>query len=127
VTFLVLFVKAYLKIIYFDLYYARGNFTALYEAVRSYPLAKNTVAPDGIQQLCTAMDFAMIWYVRELPCLLRSAALVCLIRDHGGAAKLVIASQQMPFKSHAWAIDAEGRILNDKPYAPEIYTVLDQC
>ena len=39
-SFLVL--KAYLKLVYFDLYLARGNFAALYEKVRCYPLGKKT-------------------------------------------------------------------------------------
>ena len=35
-TFLVL--RAYLKLIYFDLYLARGNFAALYQKVRNFPV-----------------------------------------------------------------------------------------
>ena len=35
-SFLVL--KAYLKLIHFDLYLARGNFAALYDKVRKYPV-----------------------------------------------------------------------------------------
>jgi hypothetical protein len=126
VRFFLLFCRAYLKLIYFDLFYARGNVVALYKTVRSYPVANKRRAAD-VQNLCLAMDFAIIWYFREVPCLLRSAALVCLLRDFGEAGKLVTASQQMPYKSHAWAIDAAGQIVNDKPYAPEIYTVLDYC
>jgi len=37
-SFLVL--KAYLKLIYFDLYLARGNFSALYDKARGYPTGK---------------------------------------------------------------------------------------
>ena len=33
-----LILKAYLKLIYFDSYLARGNFAALYDKVRNYPV-----------------------------------------------------------------------------------------
>ena len=44
-SFLVL--KAYLKLIHFDLYMARGNFAALYDKVRNYPVGTRTPAPDA--------------------------------------------------------------------------------
>ena len=34
-----LILRAYLKLVYFDLYIARGNFAALYDKVRNYPVA----------------------------------------------------------------------------------------
>ena len=41
-------------------------------------------------------------------------------------AQMVIGSQQMPFRSHAW-VEVEGRVVNDKPYMREMYAVLDRC
>jgi hypothetical protein len=38
----------------------------------------------------------------------------------------VIGAQQMPFKAHAW-VEVGSRVVNDKPYTPEIYQVLDRC
>jgi hypothetical protein len=38
----------------------------------------------------------------------------------------VLGAQQMPFKSHAW-VEVDRRVVNDKPYAPEIYAELDRC
>ena len=35
-------------------------------------------------------------------------------------------AQQMPFKAHAW-VEVEDRVVNDKPYTPEMYAVLDRC
>jgi len=118
--------KAYAKLIHFDLYLARGNFSALYEKVRNYPVRKNLPSPPSVEEVCAAMDMASIWYWKEALCLQRSAATACLLRNYGIPAQLVIGAQQMPFKAHAW-VEVEGRVVNDKPYMHEMYAVLDRC
>ena len=123
-SFLVL--KAYMRLIYFDVYLARGNFEALYSHVRTSPICPKPISPDAVERICAAMDMACIWYWKEALCLQRSAAVTCLLRRHGVSAQLVIGVQQMPFKSHAW-VEVNGRVVNDKPYTPEMYAVLDRC
>jgi hypothetical protein len=123
-SFLVL--KAYVKLIQFDLYMARGNFVALYDKVREYPTGKRAFAPREVASICSAIDLACIWYWKEALCLQRSAATVCLLKEYGVPARLVIGARQIPFKVHAWA-EVDGRVVNDKPYTPEIYAVLDRC
>src|SRR2546430_2554873 len=71
-SFLVL--NAYWKLIYFDLYLARGSFSALYKKVRNYPLRKQSPSPEAIERICYAVDMACIWYWKEVLCLQRSAA-----------------------------------------------------
>ena len=119
-------VKAYLLLIYFDLYLARGNFEALYERVRRFPVRKVTPPENAVERICSAMDMASISYWKEALCLQRSAATACLLRLHGVPAKLVIGAQQLPFKAHAW-VEVDGRVVNDKPYMHEMYVVLDRC
>jgi hypothetical protein len=123
-TFLVL--RAYSKLIYFDLVLARGNFAALCEKVHNYPMGKVTEDPYASEKICAAVDMACIWYWKELLCLQRSAATACLLRRYGIPAQLIIGAQQMPFKAHAW-VEVDGRVVNDKPYMREMYAVLDQC
>src|SRR5207244_4499182 len=118
--------KAYLKLIHFDLYLARGNFGALYNKVRKYPIGKRAPGPDVIERICSAIDMACIWYWKEALCLQRSAATACLLKKYGVPAQLVIGAQSMPFKAHAW-VEVDGRVVNDKPYTPEMYSVLDRC
>ena len=118
--------KAYGKLIYFDLYLARGNFSALYEKVRKYPVRTKAPSSQTIEETCAAVDMACIWYWKEALCLQRSAATACLLRECGVPAQLVIGAQQMPFKAHAW-VEVEGRVVNDKPYLHEMYAVLDRC
>ena len=123
-SFLVL--KAYLKLIHFDLYLARGNFARLYEKVRQYPVREQAPDPDTVERICSAIDMACIWYWKEALCLQRSAATACLLKKFGVQAQMVIGAQQMPFKAHAW-VEVDGRVVNDKPYIPDIYAVLDRC
>jgi hypothetical protein len=123
-SFLVL--EAYLKLIHFDLYLARGSFAALYDQVRKYPVRARTPEPDAIERLNSAIDMACIWYWKEALCLQRSAATACLLKKYGVPAQMVIGAQHMPFKAHAW-VEVHGRVVNDKPYTPEMYAVLDRC
>ena len=122
-SFLVL--KAYLNLIRFDLYLARGNFAAVYDKVRNYPVGKTTPAPGAVEYICSAVDMACIWYWKEALCLQRSAATSCLLKSHGIFAQMVIGAQQLPFKAHAW-VEVDGRVVNDKPYVPEMYAILDR-
>jgi len=118
--------QAYLRLIQFDFYLARGDFQALYDKVRNHPIGGSPASPDAAEKICSAMDMACIWYWKEALCLQRSAATACLLRRHGVRAEMVIGAQQIPFKSHAW-VEADGRVVNDKPYMSEMYSVLDRC
>jgi hypothetical protein len=121
-----LVLSAYLQLVRFDLHLARGDFSALYGRVRKEPVRNPVDNPRSIDQICRAVDMACIWYWKQVLCLQRSAATVCLLKQHGVAAQMVIGAQQMPFKAHAW-VEVGGRVVNDKPYTTEIYAVLDRC
>lgn len=118
--------KAYGKLILFDLYLARGNFAALYGKVRNCRVRSQEPIHDAAGRICAAMDMACIWYWKEARCLQRSAATACLLKQYGVRAQMVIGAQQMPFKAHAW-VEVDGRVVNDKPYMREMYAVLDRC
>jgi hypothetical protein len=125
--FLKLFLQSYLTLVFFDLYCLRSNFPSLYQRVRSCSVRKRESQDATPEEICAAMDMACIWYYKAASCLLYSAATTCLLRRCGHEASMVIGAQQMPFKMHAWVVDVEGRILNDKPYMTEIYAVVDRC
>jgi Transglutaminase-like superfamily len=123
-TFLVL--NAYWKLVQFDLHLARGSFATFYDEVRHCPIERKAAPAEVMERICTAVNLACIWYWKEVRCLQRSAATTCLLRRHGVPAQMVIGVQQIPFKAHAW-VEVSGRVVNDKPYMPEIYGVLDRC
>jgi Transglutaminase-like superfamily len=119
-------VKAFWNLAVFDWYVARGDFGALYARVRNCPIARVKPGPDVLDRVCSAVDMACVWYWKQVLCLQRSAATTCLLRSHGIAAEMVIGAQQLPFRAHAW-VEAEGRVVNDKLYTPELYAVIDRC
>jgi hypothetical protein len=121
-----LVLEAYLSLIRFDSYLARGNFEAIYNKVRNYETGKKTAPPGSVELICAAVDMACIWYCKEVLCLQRSAVTAVLLRKYGVSAHLVIGAQQMPFKAHAW-VEVEGTVVNDKQYVPEMYGILTRC
>ena len=118
--------EAYARLIQFEFYLARGDFKSLYARVRNYPIRPEPPSAHSVDRVCSAVDMACIWYWKEVLCLQRSAATACLLKKRGVPAQLVIGAQQMPFKAHAW-VEVDGRVVNDKPYTPEMYAVLDRC
>lgn len=119
-----LVLRALARLILFDLYLLRGNFNVLHQKVRNHPVAKKTYTQAVIDQVIYAMDMASIWYYKEIKCMQRSAAVASLLRDFGIPAEMVIGSQQVPFKSHAWT-EVDGKVVSDKPYMRELWAVVD--
>jgi hypothetical protein len=118
--------RAYLELIYFEVFLIRRDFSRLYQKVSGFPLGRAPNLPDCVDKLCAALDMACIWYPKQVLCLQRSAAAVCLLRSSGVRARLVIGAQPLPFRTHAW-VEVNGRVVTDKPYMREIYAVLDEC
>lgn len=118
--------RAYLKLIQFDVYLARGSFQALYDKVRCYPVREMAISRDVVEQVCVAVDMACVWYWKQVLCLQRSGATTCLLKQHGVPAQMILGAQQIPFKAHAW-VEVDGRVVNDKPYMREMYAVLGSC
>jgi Transglutaminase-like superfamily len=118
--------RAYWSLIQFDIYLTRGNFKALHEKVRAYPITKVMPPAGATEQICAAVDLACIWYWKEVRCLQRSTTTTCLLRSYGVPAQMILGAQQMPFKAHAWVVVGE-QVVNDKPYISEIFAVMDRC
>jgi hypothetical protein len=118
--------ESYWMLARLEIYLANGSFQKLYERVRRYPVSPNLRTRCSVEELCAAIDMACIWYCKQVLCLQRSAATVCLLKRHGISAAMVIGAQTLPFKAHAW-VEVDGRVVNDKTYVQEMYQVLDRC
>ncbi len=121
-----LVLKAYITLFRFGFYLKRSDFPGLYNTVRDCTVNAPQAGPDLMQRICSAVDLACVWYWKEVLCLQRSAATAFLLKQHGIPAKMVIGSQQVPFKVHAW-VEVEGIVVNDKPYIRDTYSVLEKC
>jgi hypothetical protein len=121
-----LVLKAYITLFRFEYYLKRADFSGLYNAVRNCAISAHQPKRDLVQPICFAVDVACIWYWKEVLCLQRSAAASFLLKRHGIPAQLVIGSQQIPFKVHAW-VEVGGSVVNDKAYIRDTYSVLEKC
>jgi hypothetical protein len=121
-----MYIRAFWQLLRFQYYVVRADFARLYQEVRKYPYSPRLDYQDFMQRICGAMDVACVVYPRQVLCLQRSAATACLLRKYGVPAQMVIGVQKLPFRAHAW-VEVDGRVVNDKPYMREMYTVLDRC
>ena len=119
-----LFLRAYWKLLRFELSVVRRDFSALHRTARRYPVARRA-SSYPIAAICSAVDRACVWYPKRVLCLQRSITSAFLLKDNGISAEVVLGTQQIPFKAHAW-VEVNRRVVNDKPYTPEIYKELDR-
>jgi hypothetical protein len=103
---------------------SRKDFQSLYRRVQDRRL-RSPRPTARREDACRALNIACALYFKEVQCLQRSAALVCLLRDLGMPATLVIGAQRLPFRAHAWA-EVNGQVINDSVSAVELYAVLDR-
>jgi hypothetical protein len=118
--------RAYLELLSLEYFMFRKDFPSIYNKVRDAPVHADSRGATTPEQVCHAIDIAAAFYLKQTLCLQRSAAATCLLKQHGFAAELVIGVQQLPFLAHAW-VELNGLVVNDKPYMPDIYSVLTRC
>jgi Transglutaminase-like superfamily len=119
-------VRAYLELLSLEYFLIRRKFPAIHDKVRNIPVSIRFHPAVGAETVCEAIDLAAALYFKNALCLQRSAATACLLKKCGFAAEMVIGVQQLPFLAHAW-VELGGLVVNDKPYMPEIYSVLTRC
>jgi hypothetical protein len=122
-----LVLESWFLLLYFDWIMHFRSFEELHRIVEEKPVHPTTAASlVPSETLCRAMDYACVFYFNRVLCLQRSTATTFLLRRHGWSTELVIGVQMVPFKSHAWC-EINGKVVNDKPYMLDIYTVLERC
>jgi hypothetical protein len=121
-----LVLRAYFELLRVDAQLAWRGFSVVYEKVRSSQARKDRHKAQTETDICRAVDLACVFYFKEVRCLQRSAATTTLLRRSGFSAEMVLGVQTCPYRAHAW-VELAGRVVNDKPYTPAIYTVMDRC
>jgi hypothetical protein len=86
-------------------------------------LSDNNSERETCFQICTAVDRAQVYLLRQALCLQRSIVITRLLQDCGIDAETVIAAHLMPFKSHAW-VEIDGEVVNDSPNVKRYYDVV---
>jgi len=121
-----LFTKAFFRLMLFDYFLARGDFQGLNSRVEKFPLRNRRPAPEAKERIVTAVNNACVWYPKRSLCLQRSAVLTCMLRSYGFPAAMVIGTQRVPFKAHAW-VELGGQVVNDKQDMPQLYAEIARC
>ena len=121
-----LFVQALFILIAFDILNAIQPFRALHKTVRSWKVAEKPPAPDAVQRVCEALNYACVFYPKRALCLQRAFATTYLLRRQGVKAEMVLGAQQIPFGAHAW-VEVDGRAVNERSDVQAIYGVLERC
>jgi Transglutaminase-like superfamily len=119
-------IQAWVYLLLFEFAMRSQDMRTLHRSVRDCSVGprKSDGGPSS-EVLCRAMDYACVLYFKQVLCLQRSSATTLLLRRHGWDAMMVIGVQIIPFKAHAW-VEIDGTVVNDKPYIPEIYRVLER-
>ncbi len=118
--------QAYYELLSLEYPMFRKNFSAIHEKVRNSGVRSIQCQTTTEAEICHAVELAAAFYFKNVRCLQRSAVAARLLKKFGFAAEMVIGVQQLPFVAHAW-VEVAGRVVNDKPYMAEIYSVLSRC
>ena len=119
--------ESWLLLLCFEAVMRVRHFKSLHRIVRDYRRrTPHGGVPQSSEELCRAMDLACVFYFKHVVCLQRSAATTILLRRYGWDAELVIGTQMMPARFHAW-VEIGDSVVNDKPYVAQIFQVLERC
>jgi len=118
--------RAVIGLLLFEFLSSRAAFSRIHAVVAAWPTAAAHSAPDSVQRVCRAVNHACVWYPKRVLCLQRSAVTVCLLRNCGITAEMVIGAQKCPFKAHAWT-EVAGRPVNERTDVQRNYLVWERC
>ena len=121
-----LFIRAVFALLTYDVLSYSCRFETVYSMVKGWKVAGGPSAPDTIDRVCNAVNYACIWYPKQALCLQRSFVTTYLLRKHGVLAHVVVGAQKLPFKAHAW-VEVAGRAINERSNVQGTYAVWDRC
>jgi len=120
-------VESYLSLVRVGILMRFGHLRSIHSLLRKQRLLEtNGQQSATVERICHAMDLACVFYPKRVLCLQRAAATTLVFRRHGWRAEMVIGTQLVPFRSHAW-VELNGVAINDKPYVREMYVPLERC
>src|SRR6266481_4766702 len=108
-----LFFRAFFALLVYDFISTFRPFETLHSTVKGWKVAKKPLAQDTIERVCTAVNYASVWYPKQALCLQRSFVTTYLLRKKGVACQMVLGAQKLPFKAHAW-VEVNGQAINER-------------
>ena len=121
-----LFFRALLMLVTYDVLSALSTFARIRSMVERWPVAHVPAEDDVIKRVCTAVNYACIWYPKQVLCLQCAFVTTYLLRRKGVSARMILGAQKLPFKAHAW-VEVDGHAINERSNVQATYTVWDRC
>lgn len=121
-----LFSRALLLLIAYDVLNTVCPFRILYATVKGWKVSEKLVDKRTVERVCTAVNYACAWYPKQALCLQRSFVTTYLLRKNGVSAQMVLGAQKLPFKAHAW-VEVDGQAINERSNVQATYGVWDRC
>ncbi len=121
-----LFLRALLALFAYDLLRKFCRFETTYRTVKQWRVASRLPDRDSINRVCAAVNYACVWYPKQVLCLQRTFVTTYLLRRHGIPAQMVLGAQKLPFKAHAW-VEVEGQMINERSNVQATYAIWDKC
>jgi Transglutaminase-like superfamily/Coenzyme PQQ synthesis protein D (PqqD) len=117
--------RAFVGLILFDCVLSAFSMNILCRVVKQWPRRKKQIPQQEatLESACLAVERACVWYPKKTLCLQRSAVTACLLRSMGIPAEMVIGTQAMPFRAHAW-VEVGGAVINDHKRVKTIYQAI---
>jgi|SRR5579872_551377 len=123
---MMLFVQAMFMLLAYDVLVVICSFKTVYSTVKHWKVLRRPVGRHTIDRVCTAVNYACVWYPKQALCLQRSFVTTYLLRKSGIAAQMVLGAQKLPFKAHAW-VEVEGQAINERSNVQATYATWDRC
>jgi prolyl oligopeptidase len=121
-----LFFQALVALFIYDILSTFGPFKAIYSTVKQWKVVEKPVGQDTVERVCKAVNYACVWYPKQVLCLQRSFVTTYLLRMQGLPAQMVLGAQKLPFKAHAW-VEANGGTVNERSDVQATYSVWERC
>jgi hypothetical protein len=121
-----LFFRALFMLIAYDVLSTFSTFGSIHKMVKCWTVARRPLNDDTLNRVCTAVNYACIWYPKQVLCLQCAFVTTYLLRKKGILAHMVLGAQKLPFKAHAW-VEVDGQAINEKPNVQATYGVWDCC
>jgi hypothetical protein len=121
-----LFFRALLMLVTYDVLGTFSTFGRIHKMVKHWRVACRLPDDHSINRVCTAVNYACIWYPKQVLCLQCAFVTTYLLRRKGVPARMVLGAQKLPFKAHAW-VEVDGRPINERSNVQGTYAVWDRC
>lgn len=118
--------QALFALLVYDILSTFRPFKTLHSTVKGWKVAEKATAQDTIDRVCSAVNYACVWYPKQALCLQRCFVTTYLLRKQGVPAQMVLGAQKLPFKAHAW-VEVNGRAVNERSDVQATYGVWERC